>query len=279
MTHRSSHHSSHHSSLITSLTLHPQRTVITVLHAAHVRTAERRLLRARLQLHTIPLILLARVVSTQHRTTLRTGDHCPALIKARGARAVCALHLAIQTLRMDPTIAAQHHTRAVVAQERAVRRTQEGGVRVFSGGDESHGTRIVVILALAILLECFIVLVIAGLVVVLPQWTVQRTRIAAVEIDRICALAWRHFPLFLTPPTRTHNTLFQLARHALLEARRLAKQQFPLPLIALRVANRPVTAPNHHRKGHDAVRTQHFSVHTATVTTHHPALLALHNRT
>lgn len=27
------------------------------------------------------------------------------------------------------------------------------------------------------------------------------------------------------------------------------------------------------------MRTQHFSVHTATVTTHHPALLALHNRT
>ena len=39
---------------------------------------------------------------------------------------------------------------------------------MFSGGDESHGTRIVVILALAILLECFIVLIIAGLVVVLP---------------------------------------------------------------------------------------------------------------
>ena len=129
MTHHSSHHSSHHhitshhitslithhSSLITSLTLHPQRTVITVLHAAHVRTAERRLLRTRLQLHTIPLILLARVVSTQHRTTLRTGDRCPALIKARGARAVCTLHLVIQTLRMDPTIAAQHHARAVVA--------------------------------------------------------------------------------------------------------------------------------------------------------------------
>lgn len=41
-------------------------------------------------------------------------------------------------------------------------------MRVFSGGDESHRTRIVVILALAILLKCFVVFVIAGLVVVLP---------------------------------------------------------------------------------------------------------------
>ena len=108
------------------LTLHPQRTVITIRHTTHIRTAERRFTRTLLKIHAVQPILLARVVPTQERSALRTRHHCATLVVRRGTRAVFALHLVVQTLGVRLAVATHDRARAVAAHDLAPLTTHHG---------------------------------------------------------------------------------------------------------------------------------------------------------
>lgn len=261
------------------LTLHPQRTVITIRHTTHIRTAERRFPRTLLKIHAVQPILLARVVPTQERSALRTRHHCAALVVRRGARAVFALHLVVQTLGVRLAVATHDRTRAVATQPRLGGWTHEERGVVFAGSDQRHRTRVVLVLLLTRLLQHRVVLVVAQTVVVLPQRTVERAGVAAVEEGGVGALTRGHIRLLINCSIVAYDSRLQLSCHTPVVAGSVAEQRQSLLLKALRASTRAVAAAHHHLLRYHAMGTQRLALHTRAVTAHDLASLTTHHGT